>query len=72
VLDWLAEVANARTHAGLEQRPKGLYQHELTQLTPLPSAFRRNWSPLIERFPVPQESIQHPLSVYGELMGAAA
>lgn len=29
-------------------------------------------SPLIERFPVPVESIQHPLSAYGELLGAAA
>lgn len=72
VLDWLAEVANVRLHATLKERPKDCWQDDLAQLTPLPSAFRRNWSPLIERFPVPVESIQHPLSVYGELLEVAA
>lgn len=72
VLDWLAEVANVRTHAGLKQRPKDRWQDDLAQLTPLPSVFRQNWSPLIERFPMPVESIQHPLSVYGELLEVAA
>ena len=72
VLDWLAEVANVRTHATLKERPKDRWQDDLAQLTPLPSAFCRSWSPLIERFPVPVESIQHPLSVYGELLEAAA
>lgn len=72
VLEWLAEVANVRTHAGLKQRPQDRWQDDLAQLVPLPSAFRKNGSPLIERFPVPVESIQHPLSAYGELLGAAA
>ena len=72
VLDWLAEVANVRTHAMLKERPKDRWQDDLAQLIPLPSMFRQNWSPLIERFPLPVESLQHPLSVYGELLGVAA
>lgn len=72
VLEWLAEVANVRTHAGLGHRPKDLWQDELAQLTPLPSAVRRDWSPLISRYPVPVESIQHPLSIYGEWLEAVA
>ncbi len=71
VLDWLADVANVRIHATLKERPKDRWQDDLAQLMPLPSAFRRNGSPLIERFPVPVESIQHPLSVYGELLEVA-
>ena len=72
VLDWLAEVANVRIHATLRERPKDRWQDDLAQLMPLPSMFRHNWSPLIERFPLPVESLQHPLSVYGELLGVAA
>ena len=72
VLDWLAEVANVRTHATLKERPKDLWQDDLVQLRPVPSAFERNGAPLIERFPVPIESIQHPLSIYGELLEVAA
>lgn len=72
VLDWLAEVANVRTHAGLKQRPRDRWQDDLMQLAPMPLAFRRGWSPLIERFPIPVESLQHPLSVYGDLLGAMA
>lgn len=71
VLDWLAQVANSRSHAGLKQCPKDRWQAELAKLTPLPCQFRQNWSPLIDRFPVPVESIQHPLSVYGTLVEAA-
>lgn len=72
VLDWLAEVANVRIHATLRERPKDRWQDDLAQLMPLPSMFRHNWSPLIERFPLPVESLQHPLSVYGDLLGVAA
>ena len=68
VLEWLAEVANIRIHAGLGMRPKDLWQEELTRLAPLPSACRRAWSPLTERYPIPVESLQHPLTVYGELL----
>jgi transposase InsO family protein len=70
VLEWLAEVANVRTHAGLKARPKDLWQAELAELLPLPAAYRKDWSPLIGRHPIPIESIQHPLSVYGELLEA--
>ncbi len=72
VLEWLAEVANVRTHAGLKARPKDLWQAELAELVPLPAAHRKDWSPLIGRYPIPVESIQHPLSVYGELLEAGA
>jgi hypothetical protein len=71
-LEWLAEVANVRTHAGLKARPKDLWQAELAELVPLPAAHRKDWSPLIGRYPIPAESIQHPLSVYGELLEAGA
>ena len=46
--------------------------HALAHLAPLSAAFRRDWSPLIEHLPMPVESIQHPLSVYGELLEVAA
>jgi hypothetical protein len=72
VLEWLADVANVRLHAGLGQRPKDLWQAELACLNPLPEDFRRDWSPLIGRYPVPVESLQHPLSVYGELLEGMA
>lgn len=72
VLEWLAEVANVRTHASLKARPKDLWQAELAELAPLPAAHRKDWSPLIGRYPIPVESIQHPLSVYAELLEAGA
>jgi transposase len=72
VLEWLAEVANVRTHTGLKQRPKDRWQEELAQLMPLPPAFRRDGSLLMGRYPTPLESIQHPLCVYGELLEGVA
>lgn len=72
VLEWLAEVANVRLHAGLKRRPKDLWQEELAKLTPLPHAVRGDGSLLMGRYPTPVESIQHPLSVYGELLEAVA
>jgi hypothetical protein len=72
VLEWLAEVANIRIHAELEQRPKDLWQDELACLSPLPEQVRHDESPLFDGRPMPFESLQHPLSIYGELLEVSA
>lgn len=68
VPEWLAGVANVRVHAGLKVRPRDRWQEELPHLQPLPRSYRQDWSPLLSRFPLPTESLQHPLAIYGELL----
>jgi transposase len=71
VQEWLAEIANVREHATLKRRPQDLWQEELAVLTPLPAAYRPAGRPRLEGHPVPVESLQHPLSIYGELLEVA-
>jgi transposase len=72
VLEWLSEVANVRMHADLKRRPKDLWLDELACLNPLPDRVRPERPTLTGRFAMPFESLQHPLSVYGELLEVAA
>jgi transposase len=70
VLKWLRDVANARDHQGTGERPvdrleedqKAMLPYE-PALAPLEAAARVRL-----RTPLPVESLQHPLSVYGELL----
>jgi transposase len=71
VREWLAEVANVREHASLARRPTDLWQKELAVLPPLPAAYRPVGTLPRESRPLPVESLQHPLSVYGELLEVA-
>lgn len=68
---WLDEVANQRTHGTTQARPCDLLQQERSHLQALPgdvlSALRPP-RPTARILPFP--SIQHPLSVYGELLEA--
>lgn len=66
---WLAEVANVRYHATLAERPIDRWQRERPLLQALPYAVRPQVSAV---HAVPYESIQHPLSIYAELLEVAA
>ena len=65
---WLSDVAAVRTHATLKERPIDRFARERPSLRPLPLPYgghRR--SPHTPTFvPVPIESLQHPLRVYGD------
>lgn len=66
---WLAEVANVRVHALLQQRPVDRWSVERSALLPL----RLSAPVTVCHAPrvLPVESIQHPLSVYAELLEVA-
>lgn len=74
VLKWLRDVANVRDHKGTAARPvdrleadqRSMLPYEPV-LAPLEAAAR-----LRLRTPLPVESLQHPLSVYGELLAEVA
>ena len=68
---WLHDTANCRTHATTKQRPVDLWQQEKQALLPLPTAIGNgNLTPLAPTrgMPLPVESIQHPLSIYDQLL----
>jgi transposase len=72
VLKWLRDVANVRTHKGTGYRPMDRLAAEQALMLPYapvlmsvdPAAALRVSTPL------PVESLQHPLSIYGELLSA--
>lgn len=74
VLKWLRDVANVRDHKGTAERPldrleadqRSMLPYE-PALAPLEAAARVRL-----RTPLPVESLQHPLSVYGELLAEVA
>jgi transposase len=70
---WLAEVANVRVHGTTQERPVDRLLVERERLMPLPPA-PPAIAPAARRseLPVPVESLQHPLSVYDELLEASA
>lgn len=65
---WLSEVANARIHATTGERPDRRLAIERAALLPLPVSTRL--PPLAPRSTrvLPYESLQHPLSVYDDLL----
>lgn len=68
---WLTEVANSRIHATTQERPDRRLVLEREALLPLPQ-LHRGVAVVHQsrRAPVPVESLQHPLSVYNELLEA--
>lgn len=71
---WLDHVANERIHAGIRERPRDRLLLERQHLQPLPALTSSAPPPaaaLPDRVP-PFVSLQHPLSVYGELLGGHA
>ena len=74
VLKWLRDVANVRSHPGTAERPVDRLEADQKAMLPFEASMA-----LIEaaarvrlRTPLPVESLQHPLSVYGELLAEVA
>jgi len=66
---WINEVANCRLHATTRERPDRRLVIERAALLPLPNELGstpRSAPPSVQ--PLPIESLQHPLSVYDELL----
>lgn len=70
---WLEQVAHQRIHGTTEQRPQVLLNEERFKLMPLPQQkITEQYRPSITSYPVmPIESIQHPLSIYDQLLEAS-
>ena len=64
---WITEVANTRIHGTTGERPDRRLAIERSALTPLPAAIPLPVAVQC-RVPLPIESLQHPLSVYNELL----
>jgi transposase len=67
---WLDEVANARVHATTKAVPATRLAEEQVVMLPAPALKAQPALPV--RVAIPIESLQHPLAVYDELLGAAA
>lgn len=71
ILPWLHEVANARVHATLKERPVDRFAREREALRALPLPFAGRGFALKGAtelaVPVPIESLQHPLAMYEAL-----
>ena len=65
---WLSDVANARMHATTKERPEQRLVIERTALLALPTRVETPRPAPASRRPVPIESLQHPLSVYDDLL----
>lgn len=69
---WLADIAHQRIHGTTGERPQALLDKERPSLKPLPL---RNEAAglaqeLLAQQAIPIESLQHPLSLYDQLLGA--
>jgi transposase len=70
---WLSEVANSRRHGTTGERPDQRLIVERAALMPLPIAKGSvSTMALNSAWPLPIESLQHPLSVYEELLEVRA
>jgi transposase len=66
---WLDEVANARVHATTKAVPAVRLGEERAVMLPAPAL--KAPKPIAQRVALPVESLQHPLSVYDELLEVA-
>jgi transposase len=66
---WLDEVANARVHATTKAIPAVRLAEERANMLPAPALVAP--LPVSQRVALPVESLQHPLSVYDELLEEA-
>lgn len=69
---WLGEVADQRTHATTGDKPAVRLAEEQLSLLPLPSSAPAVPPAACKETPPPIESLQHPLSVYQELLEVPA
>jgi transposase len=69
---WLSEVANVRVHGTTDERPVDRLLVERDQLMPLPPQSIVTVPTQRSALPVPVESLQHPLSLYDELLEVTA
>jgi len=69
---WINEVANCRVHATTQERPDRRMVIERSALLPLPTVLGSITQPALSWMPLPVESLQHPLSVYDELLEIGA
>jgi transposase len=68
VFKWLRDVANVREHRGTKSRPLDRLKLEQQRMLPYePALVEVPAAPRVS-VPLPVESLQHPLSVYGELL----
>lgn len=67
---WLDEVANARVHATTKAVPARRLAEERAVMLPAPAL--KAPPRLVHRVAIPTESLQHPLSMYDELLEIAA
>jgi transposase len=67
---WLDEVANARVHATTKVVPALRLAEERAVMLPAPALHAAPMA--AQRVALPVESLQHPLSVYDELLGVLA
>lgn len=74
VLKWLRDVANVRDHKGTGERPKDRLEADQKAMLPFEPALASLEAAARVRLhtPLPVESLQHPLSVYGELLAEVA
>jgi transposase len=74
VLKWLRDVANVREHKGTGERPVDRLPADQQAMLPFepPVAPLEAAAKARLRTPLPVESLQHPLSVYGELLAEVA
>lgn len=74
VLKWLRDVANVRDHKGTGERPVERFEADRRAMLPYePSMAPIDATARVRlRTPLPVESLQHPLSVYGELLAQVA
>lgn len=74
VLKWLRDVANVRDHKGTGERPLDRLEADQRAMLPYEPIMApiEAAAELRLRTPLPVESLQHPLSVYGELLAGAA
>ena len=70
---WLANVAHQRIHGTTKVKPQQRLDEERFSLRPLPSppcVPSLPEMPLVAETPLPIESLQHPLGIYDQLLGA--
>jgi transposase len=74
VLKWLRDVANVRDHKGTAERPVDRLEADQKAMLPFEPAMAPIEAAAKARLrtPLPVESLQHPLSVYGELLAEVA
>jgi len=65
---WITQVANCRVHATTRERPDRRLALERAALLPLPTVEPTSVAQSSLQCPVPIESLQHPLSVYDDLL----